>query len=57
MDTGAGDFVRTLRMSVQLLRNVRRAIPKDWSMYDSIGDAIQLLNRDEVDATRQLELG
>jgi superfamily II RNA helicase len=57
MDTGGGDFVRTLRMTVQLIRNVRRAVPKDWTMYDSLGDAIELLNRDEVDATRQLELG
>ena len=57
MDTGGGDFVRCLRMTVQLLRNARRAVPKDWAMYDSLGDAIELLNRDEVDATRQLELG
>ncbi|MDG2144158.1 MAG: DEAD/DEAH box helicase [Planctomycetota bacterium] len=57
MDTGGGDFVRCLRMTVQLLRNAKRAVPKDWAMYDSLGDAVELLNRDEVDATRQLELG
>jgi superfamily II RNA helicase len=57
METGGGDFVRVLRMTVQLLRNARRAVPKDWNMYDALGDAVELLNRDEVDATRQLELG
>ena len=57
MDRGAGDFVRTLRMSVQLLRNTRRSIDKSWDLYDRLDEAIQLLNRGEVDAARQMDLG
>jgi superfamily II RNA helicase len=57
MEKGAGDFVRTLRMTVQLLRNTRRSIDKAWDLYDRLDEAIQLINRDEVDAARQLELG
>lgn len=57
MDKGAGDFVRTLRMTVQLLRNTRRSIDKSWDLHDRLDEAILLLNRDEVDAARQLELG
>ncbi len=57
MDTGAGDFVRVMRMTVQLLRNTQRSIDKSWDLYDALGDAIMLINRGEVDAARQLELG
>jgi len=57
MEKGAGDFVRTLRMTVQLLRNTRRSIDKTWDMHERLGEAIELINRDEVDAARQLELG
>jgi superfamily II RNA helicase len=56
-DTGAGDFVRTLRMTVQLLRNVRRAVDPSWDVHERLEEALMLLNRDEVDAARQLELG
>ncbi|MDF1798541.1 MAG: DEAD/DEAH box helicase [Planctomycetota bacterium] len=57
METGAGDFVRTLRMTVQLMRNVRRAVDPTWDVHHRLEEALQLLNRDEVDAARQLELG
>ncbi|MDA1266687.1 MAG: DEAD/DEAH box helicase [Planctomycetota bacterium] len=53
----AGDFCRVLRMSIQLMRNVRRAIDKEWDLWDRLGDAMDAINRDEVDARRQLELG
>jgi hypothetical protein len=44
-------------MSIQLMRQVRRAISKDWDLHEKLDEAVQLLNRDEVDARRQLELG
>ena len=56
-EVGAGDFVRTLRMTVQLMRNTKRSIDKAWDLHDALGDAILLINRGEVDAARQLELG
>ena len=52
-----GDFCRVLRMGIQLLRNVRRAVDRDWDLWDHLGDAVDAINRDEVDARRQLELG
>lgn len=53
----AGDFCRVLRMAIQLMRNMRRAIDRDWDLWEQLGDAIDAVNRDEVDARRQLELG
>ncbi|MCP3917741.1 MAG: DEAD/DEAH box helicase [bacterium] len=52
-----GDVCRVFRMAVQLMRNVRHAIDPDWDLSDKLGDAIAALNRDEIDARRQLELG
>lgn len=56
-DATAGDMCRTFRMAVQLMRQVRRAIDRDFDLYDRLGEAMEALNRDEVDARRQLELG
>ena len=53
----AGDVCRVFRMALQLMRNVRRIIDKDWDLYDRLGDAVLAMNRDEIDARRQLELG
>ena len=44
-------------MAIQLMRNVRRAIDRDWDLWDRLEDAVQAMNRDEIDARRQLELG
>ncbi len=52
-----GDVCRVLRMAIQLLRNVRRSIDKKWDLAARLEEAAQALNRDEVDARRQLELG
>jgi superfamily II RNA helicase len=56
-DASPGDVCRTLRMAIQLMREVRRAIDPDWDIFERLGAAIELVNRDEVDARRQLELG
>jgi len=54
-DAGPGDVCRALRMAVQLMRQVRRAIDADWDIHHVLGEAIQAMDRDEVDARRQLE--
>jgi superfamily II RNA helicase len=53
----AGDLCRSFRMAVQLMRQVRRTIDRDWDLYGTLGQAMDGLNRDEVDARHQLELG
>lgn len=54
-DVGPGDVCRALRMAVQLMRQVRRAIDPEWDVHHALGEAIQAMDRDEVDARRQLE--
>ncbi|MGA0058786.1 MAG: hypothetical protein ACO3RU_04290, partial [Planctomycetota bacterium] len=57
--TGAdgGDFVRTLRMAIQMMRQLRAALSPEYPLYDRLAEAIVTVNRDEVDAKRQFELG
>ncbi len=52
-----GDLCRSLRMALQLMRQVRRAIDPAWDLHAALGRAIEAVDRDEVDARRQLELG
>ena len=52
-----GDAVRVFRMAIQLMRTVRHAIDPEWDLGSKLADAALALNRDEVDAKRQLELG
>lgn len=56
-EASPGDLCRAFRMAVQLMRQVRRAIDPDWDVHELLGQAMLRLNRDEVDARRQLELG
>ena len=56
-DVTAGDIVRHFRMAVQLMRQVRRAIDREWDLRDKLLAAMERMNRDVVDARRQLELG
>ncbi len=56
-DATPGDVCRTFRMGIQLLRQVKRAIDPAWDLGERLQEAIDALNRDEVDARRQLELG
>ena len=56
-DGTAGDVCRTFRMALQLIRTVRRTLDREDSLYDRLTEAITLMNREEVDARRQLELG
>lgn len=52
-----GDIVRAFRTAIQCLRNMRAALSPSYSLWQRLTEAVSLLNRDEVDARRQLELG
>jgi superfamily II RNA helicase len=52
-----GDLVRTFRMAIQLMRQTLHAIDSSWDLHGLLTDAISAMDRDEVDARRQLELG
>jgi superfamily II RNA helicase len=56
-DATPGDIVRNLRMAVQLMRQVRRAIDPSWDLRETLAATMEKMNRDVVDARRQLELG
>ena len=53
----SGDICRAFRMGIQLMRQVRRAIDSDWDLHERLGLAMESLDRDEIDARHQLELG
>lgn len=53
----AGDIVRTLRMAIQMMRQVRMQVGKREQLGARLEEAIVAINRDEVDAKRQFELG
>jgi superfamily II RNA helicase len=50
-----GDLVRILRMTVQLLRTLRDAIPDPY-IADRMHESLALVNRDVVDAQAELEV-
>ncbi len=56
-DATPGDVCRTFRMTLQLMKNVRRAIDPDWDLSTTLRETVEAMNRDEIDARRQLELG
>lgn len=50
-----GDLIRMLRMTIQLLRTLRDRVPDEF-LADRFHEAMQLINRDVVDAQAQLEV-
>jgi hypothetical protein len=52
-----GDLVRTLRMSLQLMRQLRRVLDQHDELGERLRAAAERMDRDVVDARRQLELG
>ncbi len=52
-----GDLVRTLRMAIQMMRQLRHAVPAGYSLRHRLDEAMVSINRDAVDAKRQFELG
>ena len=53
----AGDFVRTFRLVIDQLRQIRRAMVGHTALVDKINRCIDKINRDVVDAERQLRIG
>ena len=53
----AGDLVRVFRMTIQLLRQMFHAIPRGDPVQAVLREAIDRIDRDVVDAKKQLELG
>ena len=53
----AGDVVRTLRMVIQMMRQLRVVVGKGEVLGARLEEAIVAINRDVVDAKRQFELG
>ncbi|GBU22874.1 hypothetical protein R80B4_02787 [Fibrobacteres bacterium R8-0-B4] len=51
-----GDLIRILRMTIQLLRTLRDRID-DPVISDKMHDALELVNRDVVDAQNELNVG
>ena len=52
-----GDLIRQFRMAIQLMRQIRSRVKGDGDLADRFAAAIEMMDRDEVDARRQLELG
>ena len=52
-----GDFVRAFRLVIDLLRQVRRAVVGHEALLDKVDQCLDKINRDVVDAERQLRAG
>jgi hypothetical protein len=48
--------VRTLRMAIQMMRQVRQSVGKG-QLAARLEEAVVAVNREDVDAKRQFELG
>jgi superfamily II RNA helicase len=55
-DLAAGDVCRNFRLAIQLMRQTIRATRGDDSLRDRLREAMDRLNRDVVDAERQLRV-
>ncbi len=53
----AGDFVRNFRLVIDQLRQIRRAMVGHAALVDKLNRCIDKINRDVVDAERQLRIG
>jgi superfamily II RNA helicase len=56
-DTDEGEVVRYFRMSVQILREISDAKISSYVLKDKIKETIRVINRDVVDAEKQLREG
>lgn len=56
-DATPGDLCRTFRMALQLVRQVKRGLDPRDELIHRLEDVVEAMNREEVDARRQLELG
>jgi len=53
----AGDFVRTFRLVIDQLRQIRRTMAGHTALVDKLSRCIGKINRDVIDAERQLRIG
>lgn len=53
-DASEGDLVRAFRMTIDLLRQTQRAVAGNTSIYEKLEYGIKKINRDVVDAEKQL---
>ena len=53
----AGDFVRTFRLVIDQLRQIRRTMSGHTALVEKLNRCIGKINRDVVDAERQLRIG
>ena len=53
----AGDFVRTFRLAIDQLRQIRRTMTGHTVLVDKLSQCIGKINRDVIDAERQLRIG
>ncbi len=56
-DIADGDFVRSFRLVIDMLRQIRRAMPEHTALVAKIDRCVGRINRDVVDAERQLRVG
>ena len=56
-DAPPGDLVRYFRLASDLLRQIKRVVSKDDILFNKINECISRINRDVVDAERQLRAG
>ena len=56
-DLADGDFVRSFRLVIDFLRQTRRAMTGHATLLDKLDRCIAKINRDVVDAERQLRMG
>ena len=56
-DLADGDFVRAFRLVIDLLRQMRRAMVGHTTLLDKLDRCLDKINRDVVDAERQLRIG
>ena len=56
-DSPPGDLVRYFRLASDLLRQIRRTVSRNDALFDKINVCISKINRDVVDAERQLRAG
>ncbi|MDD5238213.1 MAG: hypothetical protein PHU96_04550, partial [Candidatus Omnitrophica bacterium] len=56
-DTDEGEVVRYFRMSVQVLREINDAKVSSYILKEKIKETIRVINRDIIDAEKQLREG
>ena len=56
-DTDEGEVVRYFRMAIQILREITDARVSSYTLKDRIAETIHVINRDIIDAEKQLREG